>query len=158
MKTFFLLPHRFKWMGFLLLGLAVLWAFLEADATALPSFLNARVPALMGSGAHSETVWFTTVRVNLTYTLQGVLFVVGGLLVAFSREPQEDEYLLQLRLSAFQWAVFANYAVLLVLFLGVYGIDFLYLLSYQLYTVLVLFILRFHYLLYTNRNSMTDEK
>ncbi|MBS7788291.1 hypothetical protein KIH23_13365 [Flavobacterium sp. CYK-55] len=158
MKTFFLLSHRFKMIGFVLMGMAVVWAIASSGATTLPAFLNATVPALIGSDVHNATVWFTTVEVNLSYTLNGLLFIVGGLLVAFSRENQEDEYLMQLRLSAFQWAVFANYILLLVLFLGVYGIDFLVVLSYHLYTVIVLFIARFHYLLYINRNALNDEK
>lgn len=157
MKTFYLFPYRCKMIGFVLLIIAVLFGITTA-LMGEPSFLSFNVPALLGSDLGHPTGWLTTVSANISYTLTGVLFIVGGMLVAFAREENEDEYIMQLRLSAFQWSVFANYALLLFVFLAVYGIDFLLVLSYNLYTVIVLFILRFHYLLYANRKALADEK
>lgn len=158
MKTFILLPHRYKTIGSIMLITACVFAIVTAVTNSNPDILGATMPALIGSDASQTTSWFTMVHVNLTYTLTAVLFIVGGLLLAFARETREDEYIMHLRLSAFQWSVFANYALLLVLFLTVYGIDFLLVLSYNLYTVLLLFIARFHYLLYIKRKSLENEK
>lgn len=158
MKTFFLLPHRFKMIGWLLFVPALVACLFVGITGQECGALDAHVFALVGSDMQQATTWFTTVSTNLTYTLLGCIFIIGGLLVAFSQEPEEDEYIGLLRLSAFQWSVFANYALLLILFLCVYGLDFLFVLSYHLFTVIVLFVARFHYLLYQYRRIQNDEK
>ena len=98
------------------------------------------------------------VETNITNTLIGVLFIAGAMLVAFSREKQEDEFIGKLRLFALLWAVCVNYALLLIAFIFIQGFAFLTVMVYNMFTVLILFITRFNYLLYVNNKMMPVEK
>lgn len=122
--------------------------------------LEVKTFALIDSSVlgESRTGYFKIIETNITYTLIGTLFIIGGLLIAFSKEKEEDEFIANLRLSSFQWAVFINYILLLLGFILVYGIDFLTVITYNVFTILILFILRFNYLLYINKKLGKDEK
>ena len=87
-----------------------------------------------------------------------VLFIIGAMLVSFSKEKNEDEYIAGLRLSSLLWAVFVSYVLLLAAFLLVYGSPFLDVMVYNMFTILIIFITRFNYLMYKNSKTATDEK
>ncbi|MGG5505812.1 MULTISPECIES: hypothetical protein [unclassified Myroides] len=153
METKFLLPHSFKKIGWTLLAISVLiWIYsiilLQDD---IP-FLEMKVFTVVGSAFFKgETSYFGFIETNITSTLMSSLFLIGGLLVAFSREKIEDEFISKLRLQSFQWSFLINYVLLLLLFLLVYGMEFYYVMVYNMFTMLILFILRFHYLLKLNK-------
>lgn len=90
---------------------------------------------------------------NLTDEIAAIGVIVGLLLVAFSREKVEDEMIGQLRLEALQWSVYANYIVLAIAILTLYDTAFFNVMVYNMFTVLLVFISRFRWLLY--RNSQT---
>ena len=88
----------------------------------------------------------------------GVPFIIGALLVSFSKEKNEDEFIAEIRLSSLLWAVWVNYILLLVSFLLVYGSPFIEVMVYNMFTTLLIFIVRFNHLLYRNRKTVPDEK
>lgn len=146
-----LLPNRFKTPGWILLSLSLLtWIYVAVTGKEF-SFLDVRTFALASTEVLGKTNYLSMAEVNLTNTLSGSLFITGGLLVAFSKEKVEDEFIAGLRLAAFQWAVLINYLLLLVMYLFVYGIDFLTVMLFNMFTVLALFLIRFYYLLIKNR-------
>lgn len=156
MKTTLLFPHRFKAIGWILFVPSLLLgtlALINPDA-----LLGIRMTVISVFGDGFASGFLKPMTVDITYTLMGSLIIIGGLLIAFSREKFEDEYVAQLRLASFQWAVLVNYALLLVAFLAVYGINFLMVLPYNMFTVMLLFVTRFHYLLYRTRTLATDEE
>jgi hypothetical protein len=95
---------------------------------------------------------------DITNTLVGVVFITGAILVGFSREKKEDEYIANLRLSSLLWAVFVSYLLLLLAFIFIYGGAFFMVMVYNMFTVMVIFIIRFNYLLYKNSKPVSDEK
>jgi hypothetical protein len=145
-----LLPHRFKKAGWLLL---------------VPSFLTGLFILLNGEYETGPTIrtfgWFGEMlfngnrepairwdKIELLHNLVSLLFLVGGMLVLFSKEKLEDEYINQLRLRSFQSAVFINYVILFFCILFIHGIPFLQIMISQLFTVMIIYIIRFHYLIY----------
>lgn len=159
MKSKLLLPYQYKSIGWILLipsciaGLFLL-AFDGIDAIKLP----AKVFVIYSNPVFGDDRFFNIAEENVTSTLVGVLFILGGLLVAFSREKNEDEYISSIRLSSWQWAVLVNYGLLLISFLFIYGTAFLMVMVYNMFTVLILFIARYNYLLYRNAKLLKDEK
>ena len=79
-----------------------------------------------------------------------VLFLIGGLFVMFSKEKKEDEYINQIRLKSFQYSVLLNYILLFFCILFIHGIPFFHVMVYNLFTIIVIYILRFQYLIYKN--------
>ena len=78
------------------------------------------------------------------------------MLIAFAKEKVEDEFISKLRLTSLLWAISINYILLLIGILTVYGLDFLNVLFYNMFTPLVIFIIRFNFLYY--KYSRENEK
>ncbi|HEY0897087.1 MAG TPA: hypothetical protein VGE15_11095 [Sphingobacteriaceae bacterium] len=95
---------------------------------------------------------FDAANGNLTDELAFVGSIAGLSLVAFSAERFEDEYVAFQRLKSLQWAVYMNYAVLLLAVLTIYGGDFLDVLVYNVFIILIIFIARFQFVLYRSRS------
>ena len=77
-------------------------------------------------------------------TICMVLLMAGLLFIAFSKEKMEDEYITKLRGDSLIWAVIANAVLMIILSATVYGVWFLYVAFFNLYTVLILFIIKFN--------------
>lgn len=165
MKSILLLPNRLKRIGWWILlpsaiaGIMVTMTGYEAE------WLNAKVFTLFYDeiGLFQDDIAthfgpFAWLETNVTNTLVGVLFIIGAMMVAFSKEKQEDEFIANLRLSSLLWSVWVNYLLLLVGFLLVYGINFLHIMIYNMFTVLIIFIIRFNYILHKNSTPAPDEK
>lgn len=160
-----LLPNRFKTIGWIILipasiaGLVLITSGFEAE------WLNMNMVTLFYdevSILQDDVVVkygpFALVETNMTNTIVGVLFLIGALMVAFSKERLEDEFISNLRLSSLLWSVWVNYLLLLVGFILIYGLSFLHVMIYNMFTILIIFIIRFNYLLYKSTNAMADEK
>lgn len=87
-----------------------------------------------------------------------VLLMVGLLFIAFSKEKIEDEYILKLRGDSLIWAVIANAFLLIIASILIYGGWFLYVSFLNLYTLLVLFIIKFKFALNHLKKITYDEE
>ena len=144
-------------MGWVLFSFSIfLWivALIEPEF----SLMSTKVYSVYADDLFGSGEWFGEVKSNLMYTITGVLCIVGGLFVGFSKEKMEDEFIASLRLNSLLWAVFISYIILFVSFLAIYGLTFLHVLSYQMFSVLIIFIFRFNYLLRKSRKGMTVEE
>jgi hypothetical protein len=79
-------------------------------------------------------------------------------MVAFAKEKHEDEFIAKIRLESFLWATYINYAILLFSFLFFYGIGFMYVMIFNMFTIIILFIVRFNYILYRSTKQLQYEK
>lgn len=153
-----LLPNKFKLIGWCLLipaaisGVVLSLTHLEI----LP--VNAKVFAFFYNEIFSEPRYFSFIKTNIASTIVGVLFIVGAMFVGFSKEKREDEFIGRLRLSSLLWAVWVNYFLLLLSFVFVYGTAFFTVMVYNMFTILIIFIIRFNYILYTNSKTVADEE
>ena len=148
-----LLPNQFKLIGllllipFLALGIAVKFFDFGFD------FLSYQVQWDLFSGN-------TNVSDTQNYTdelaLSGI--IISLLLIAFSREKQEDEFITRLRLESLQWAVLINYILLVVATWIIYRFAYIDVMMYNMLTVLLLFIIRFHILIWKNKLSADNQK
>ena len=94
---------------------------------------------------------------NVLNEIVGVLMLVSSILVAFSKERVEDEYIAKLRLESLVWAVYVNYAILLVSFLFIFDMSFLWVMIFNMFTILWFFIIRFSWLKSKLKQFSTDE-
>lgn len=140
MKQIKLFPHSFKRVGYLLLlpflALGIANMFFEYNASWLEFKISGN-GKLEFFGSH-----------NFTDELAAVGLILSLIFIAFSKEKIEDEAIQFFRLEALQWAVFANYLVLVISIVTVYGDKFFQVMTYNMFTVLVIFILRFRYILF----------
>ena len=165
MKQTLLLPNRFKMIGWCILIPSTIAGIILTSTGYEAEWLNARVLTLFYeevsilSDVLIEKIGpFGLIEANITNTVIGVVFLIGALMVAFSKEKREDEFIANLRLSSLLWSVWVNYILLLIGFLFVYGLSFLHVMIYNMFTILIIFIVRFNYILYRSTKSMADDK
>lgn len=153
MKNSLLIPNKYKVLGWILfIAFATLGLFCMYGEFKIPGFeLNM---------FNSKTDGLVDFRdFNLTNELAFLGITIGLLMVVFAKEKIEDELITMLRLKSLQWAVLISYIILIILNFSVFGIAFLMMLVYNLWTVLIVFIVKFNFSLYQlKREGMSDEK
>lgn len=95
---------------------------------------------------------------DLVLTLTGVLLLVGGVFVGFSRKRDEDEYIAHVRYESLIIALYANSIVLLASLFFVWGLGFLYVMLYNMFTSLYIFIVFFYVRLWFNKRFVRHEE
>jgi hypothetical protein len=153
-----LLPNRYKKIGwllfipFMLIGLMITIFDFQIDGLTFNTF------AIFYDKENMSVGVLGIVNDNLTNEIVAVLFLTGALLVMFSKEKNEDEYIASIRLNALLWSVLVNYILLIFMFVFVYGFIFLNVMVYNMFTTLIIFIFRFNYILYKNSKLNINEK
>ena len=84
--------------------------------------------------------------------------VAGAILATCSREEIEDEMVRQVRFNSLLVALYVNYAVLIVCSLFVYGLDFLSVMIYNMFTILLIFMVVFRYRMWRLNKEAKDEE
>ena len=84
--------------------------------------------------------------------------VAGAILVTCSREKIEDEMVRQVRFNSLLVALYVNYAVLIVCSLLVYGLDFTSVMIYNMFTILLIFMVVFRYRMWRLNKEAKDEE
>jgi len=183
MKTRFLFPHRFKKIGWVLLALAVVCLFLPeisflqnvkmlsihfhaAKDFSDPNFLLDTIiyntkdlfnPAFLMDSSRGGG-FFRIIETDMNLTIWCIIAIAGLLFVAFSRLKSEDEYISKIRLESLLWAMYINFILLIIATILFYGTDFLGIIFYNMFTPLIIFIIRFHILLIKLHKSVKHEK
>lgn len=140
-----LLPHRFKAIGLaILVPFFISWLLWELDIYYFPFLVTGKGDGIFDSNySYVEEILFTGLAMSL-------------LMIAFAREKTEDEYIMTLRLQSLQWAVLTNAVLLLLANWILYGQLFLAVMIYNMLTVLIIFVIRFHFVLYRKKSPSMD--
>ena len=158
MKTRFLFPYSFKRMGWIMLVPACIVGFFVYTLDYQFPFLDVKVFAVLDSFVFSTSKKFAMTTNNITDELLGIFIIVGSLFIACSKEKTEDEFIAQSRLESLLWATYINYSLLLFAMIFVYGMDFFSILIFNMFTHLLIFLIRFNYILYKNNKAIQYEK
>lgn len=149
MENRFLIPHKYKQIGWVLLipsvvlGIATIhWDF---------EFAFLELP-FRGSGSLFDKSEYE----NFTNEIAAIGALAGLMCIAFAREKIEDEFIRKLRMESLMVAVILNYLLLFLAIVFVYGWDFFLVLVYNMYTVLILFIARFSWIKMKQRKMLTS--
>ncbi|WP_225986404.1 hypothetical protein [Rufibacter sp. LB8] len=162
MKTRYLFPHRFKKLGWalflpaLVLGLLLINELVSFPWLELPMFALYE-PAMLGEPSGVKET-FEIVENNLADEIIATLLLVGTLLVTCSEVKQEDEYSGKLRLESLLWATYVNAGLLIFCFFFVYGLGFYQIMVFNLFTLMILFLIRFHVVYYRATNLAVHEE
>jgi len=160
MKDPLLFPARFRWPGAFLMTVGLVLGALAVFGDFEISWLELRMPAIYGDAFLGSMVrnWFILFENNVTDELAAVLTLAGAMLLAFSRQPVEDEYVRQLRLESLLWATYVHYGLLILSILLVYGSGFFIVLILNVCSFLLVFIIRFYSLLWKARQISSHEE
>jgi hypothetical protein len=160
MKTSYLFPHRLKWISGVLfvISFIALVIYVSTNDSENPLW-NVPVFALVSDdGFFGPAIFFTVINNAVADELLVLLVIVSGLVFAFSKEKQEDEMVASVRMQSLAWATIANYSILLLCYLLIYGLSFLNILMGAMFSQLVIFILLFRYKMYRFYTTRIDEE
>ena len=160
-KTRYLFPTYFKKIGWILfaigvpLGLCFVFGILKDDF----DFFRIKVFALAddnfleGNGSAPGII-----TNNILNELIGIFIILGSFFIGFSKHKEEDEYIQQERLKSLTWATYINYGVLIIGLIFIYGLPFINVMIYSMFLTLILFVLRFQWMLSKAKRSLSHEE
>ena len=93
-----------------------------------------------------EKGFFKITETGVLDEIISILIIIGGLLVGFTKEKIEDEFIYQLRKDSLAWAIIINYIILLFAIIFIYNFTFFDVLIFNMFTPLLFFIIRFNFL------------
>ncbi len=158
MKTHYLFPNRFKKIGWLLFISGIILGVVSEISQSDFAFLNVKVFAIADQAIFGKTVFFTISESNILGEIVGLLLIIGAIFIAFSKEKSEDEFISRIRLESLVWATYINYAILIFTIVFIYGLAFLDVLVFNMFTLLIFFIIRFNWVLYKTKKQVRDEE
>ncbi len=139
MKARYLFPNSFKKVGWVIFSISSVVGLIAMIYDYEPDFLKVKVFAFATSGLFSSSKYFSLVEENIFNEILSILIIVGAL-------------------ESLVWATYANYIVLIIAIILVYDLEFLYVLIFNMFIILALFILRFHWLLHKYKKIASDEE
>lgn len=162
MKTKFLLPHRFKRLGWILFVPALVLAAFQFFGNLEPEWLDWPVPKffhrdiVLGQHEAPAQAFVEFETNNVADELVSALLLVTCMLLVFGRERDEDEFVMKLRLESILWAALLNGLLVLAAILLTYDFAFFYVMVFNLFLLFLLFIARFHWVLYKFRKEAVE--
>ena len=159
MKTNYLFPSRLKVLSGVLFvaSLALLIVYVCQEDFDLS--LNSKVFAIISEPVLGPgPVYFQFTEDNVIDELLMVLVLCSGIVFAFTKEKDEDEFVATIRLHSLAWATILNYSILLFCYLLIYGLPFFNVLMVAMFSQLLIFIILFRYKMYRFYNTRQDEE
>lgn len=158
MKTNYLLPAGFKRIGWFIFIAGILLGIVYLIEQPDIDFLNVPVFSIAENGVFEESKNFTFTKNNIFDEISGLLIIVGALFIAFSKEKSEDEFISKIRLDSLVWATYVNYTILILAILFAYDMAFLWVMIFNMFTLLIFFIIRYNWALYNLKKQTGDEE
>ena len=158
MKTRFLFPNKFKTIGWVLFVPSVLITILiSVFHINTDEYLNVNVLALFSDELFGKAQYFSIIKNSIVDELLTISMIIGGILIGFSKLKVEDEMISKIRYESLVWATYLNYGLILLFTLFIYGTSYLNVLFHNMFTLLLFFIIRFHYMIYKLNKTNPDD-
>lgn len=140
-----LLPHRFRFAGYILILLSLGAAYLYFLG-GRPAFFEVPVLAIVTS--YAETRWFVIAQTNALDELAFVFSLLGLLAILFSKQKHELPKISFLRMKAIVYGVLGTSLILILLYITVFGWPIFTVIASSFAFFLVVSIIIFRILLY----------
>ena len=158
MKTHYLLSNKYKKPGWVIFIpsaiLGILWMIFELE---IP-WLDVKTFSVFHEPFMGRFKFFTMAENNIADEILGILIIIGALFIAFSKEKNEDEFISNIRLESLVWATYLNYTILIFAIIVLTEMAFFWVLVFNMFTILVFFIIRFNWMIRRSIKSMGYEE
>jgi hypothetical protein len=163
-KNRYLISHNFIYLGWALLLFGIIahildtifYGYLDILVNKSPNF-DLKNIILFVDRTKNQYPLLTKGYIEILKPTLIISSVIGPLLLVFSKEKIEDEYISSLRLKALSLSVLVHYAYILIANFLVWGMEFLSIMTYAMYTPLVFYILYFNYLKFKMKRSLSND-
>ena len=158
MKPNYLFSNRFKKIGWILFVPSIILGLLFVIFQFQPKFLDIKVFAILNQGMFNSPDFFDIIKTNVIDEIIGISLIISLCFIAFSKEKEEDEFIARIRLESLLWATYINYTILIFAILFVYGGMAFWVLIFNIFTILLFFIIRFNWIIMRTRKLLKNEK
>ena len=155
MQTNYLLPNKYKKIGWVIFLTGIIFGLLLTYYEYESDFFKVKVLSIFNNDIDfkgNREPFFDIIQNEISDEIISILIIIGGLLVGFTKEKIEDEFIYKLRKDSLVWAIIVNYIVLLFTIMFIYGGHFLDVMIYNMFTPLLFFIIRFNFLKLKSRS------
>jgi hypothetical protein len=101
----------------------------------------------------SERTGFGWIENGLGDEVFTLLIIVSGIVNSFSSEKIEDELISRIRLESLSLSLFISFGLIIISTFLVYNLNYMYVLVFNLFLIILLFNLIFKFRLYKHYNS-----
>lgn len=101
----------------------------------------------------SERTGFGWIENGLGDEIFTLLIIVSGVINSFSKEKIEDELISRIRLESLSLSLFISYGLIIISTFLVFNINYMYVLVFNLFLIILLFNLIFKFRLFKHYNS-----
>lgn len=145
MKINYLFPNKYRKFGWIILVPTFIFGLFFIISGYQPEFFDMQVPTIYTKELLGNQHYFSMIQNNIIDETLCVLIILSLLLIAFSKEKSEDELIYKIRLESLVWATYVNYGILLISILFIYDWSFFWVIVINMFTLLIIFIIRFNY-------------
>ena len=155
MKASYLLPYKYKTLGWILFVFGLISGGIVVFGGYDFDILKVNVISIYDEGGFlgGTKGFFNIIENSILDELAALSIIVGGLLVGFTKEKVEDEFVYKLRNDSLVWAIIFNYIVLTFAVIFVYDFSFFHVLVFNMFTPLLFFVFRFNFLKFKSDND-----
>ncbi|MFN3908301.1 MAG: hypothetical protein ACK4JX_04650 [Flavobacterium sp.] len=161
MRTTFLLPNYLKVVGWLLfLTSTITYLYFTISGESIDEYLLFKTFAIYQDGFFmvEKSNSFQFIENPMLDEILLVSFLLGALILGFSKTKNEDEMVAKIRYESLVWATIFNIVMIIITTLTIYGMVFLNFIYFFIVSSLFFFVIRFHYQLYQlQKISENDE-
>lgn len=161
MRATFLLPNYLKVVGWLLfLTSTITYLYFTISGESIDEYLLCKTFAIYQDGFFmvEKSNSFQFIENPMLDEILLVSFLLGALILGFSKTKNEDEMVAKIRYESLVWATIFNIVMIIITTLTIYGMVFLNFIYFFIASSLFFFVIRFYYQLYQlQKISENDE-
>ena len=157
MEAKYLIKNKYKPIGWILFILGIIAGFFMIATEYESDLLSVKVLSIYNGDSFfgSQKGFFQIIENSILDEIIALAIIIGGLIVGFSKEKVEDEFIYKLRKDSLVWALLFNYLILALAIIFIYDFTFFDVLVFNMFTPLIFFIIRFNFL---KLKSQTNEE
>ena len=137
MKTHFLLPRYFMYIGMILAGFSIMMPELPSDSP-LKFEINLTIPVI-----YDEGKWFTLIENNMDQEIIIISRLIGFYFIAFAKEKIEDEMINNIRLRSMMIAIISQIGLQIAMELFLYNGTYWQYFGLSFFSLLPIYIIVF---------------
>lgn len=158
MKSNYLFPTVMKkvgWCMFVPTAIVLILVITDVLSDELVSFPTLLIGDVGLFSGNQSMVTFGTE--GMLYEIATLFVALSLLFISFSKEEEEDEYVENIRMRSFVWAIKANTLLVILGTWFIFGTLYLELMIVFMYSMFLFFICKFNYELYKLRRTGNEE-
>ncbi len=121
MKTKYLLPHLLKLPGWIIIGIGIALGIITLIYLHFVNLILNQPELTNALKLNEQSGWFVGASDNFFWgEFAGLCLIIGSLLVSFSKEKVEDEFIMNIRYQSLFWALIVNSILIILALFTIY--------------------------------------